>query len=189
MQAAFHEIHRCGFRSAGLDAILSRAGVTKGALYHHFGSKGDLGLAVLDEIIRPMVLEHFLDPIEASDDPAGALIEMVRQTAAMTTSEVLVLGCPLNNLAQELSSVDETFRQRMADIFSEWQERLAECLRRGQETGRVRQNLDATSAAAFIVACWEGSISIGKTTRDENTLQACAEGFVAFAESLRPHAA
>ncbi|MCZ6508759.1 MAG: TetR/AcrR family transcriptional regulator, partial [Acidobacteria bacterium] len=56
LQAATREIHTNGFRSAGLDSILAEAGVTKGALYHHFGSKHELGLAVLEESVRRTVL-------------------------------------------------------------------------------------------------------------------------------------
>jgi TetR/AcrR family transcriptional repressor of nem operon len=51
LQAAFHEIHRSGFRSADVDAILAKAGVTKGALYYHFDNKEALGYAVVDEVI------------------------------------------------------------------------------------------------------------------------------------------
>jgi AcrR family transcriptional regulator len=39
LQAAFQEMHRSGFRSADLDTILAKAGVTKGALYYHFDNK------------------------------------------------------------------------------------------------------------------------------------------------------
>jgi TetR/AcrR family transcriptional repressor of nem operon len=39
LQAAFREIHRSGFQSAGIDAILAATKVTKGALYYHFESK------------------------------------------------------------------------------------------------------------------------------------------------------
>ncbi|HTD14255.1 MAG TPA: helix-turn-helix domain-containing protein, partial [Chthoniobacterales bacterium] len=45
LQAAFREVYRYGFQSAGIDAILAATNVTKGALYHHFESKEALGHA------------------------------------------------------------------------------------------------------------------------------------------------
>ena len=39
LQAAFREVHRSGFQSAGIDTILAATNVTKGALYYHFDSK------------------------------------------------------------------------------------------------------------------------------------------------------
>ena len=49
--AAFAEMYRCGYRGADLNSILGRAGVTKGALYHHFDSKDGLGHAVIEQAI------------------------------------------------------------------------------------------------------------------------------------------
>ena len=43
LEAGFQEVYEHGFRSASIDSILARAGVTKGALYHHFSSKQALG--------------------------------------------------------------------------------------------------------------------------------------------------
>ena len=48
LQAAFQEVFRHGFQSAGIDAILAATNVTKGALYYHFESKEALGFAVIE---------------------------------------------------------------------------------------------------------------------------------------------
>ena len=45
LQAAFREVFRYGFQSAGIDTILAATNVTKGALYYHFESKEALGYA------------------------------------------------------------------------------------------------------------------------------------------------
>jgi hypothetical protein len=52
LQAAFQEIYKSGFRGTDLETILRAAGVTKGAMYHHFASKKALGYAVVDEIME-----------------------------------------------------------------------------------------------------------------------------------------
>jgi len=52
LSAAFEEIYRSGFQAASLDRILAKAGVTKGALYHHFIDKAALGYAVVDEVVK-----------------------------------------------------------------------------------------------------------------------------------------
>ena len=54
LSAAFDEIYTNGFRASSLDAILERTDLTKGALFHQFASKLELGYAVVDEIIVPM---------------------------------------------------------------------------------------------------------------------------------------
>ena len=72
LESAFEEIHRNGFRGASLETILKETGVTKGALYHHFGSKSKLGLAVIDELIRPFVEENWKPVLEAENVIDGA---------------------------------------------------------------------------------------------------------------------
>jgi AcrR family transcriptional regulator len=79
LQAAFREVYRSGFQSAGLDAILAAAGVTKGALYHHFGSKEALGYAIVEEIIAPDNRGQWLRPLQNCEDPIDALIGAVQE--------------------------------------------------------------------------------------------------------------
>ena len=142
LQAGFEEIHKSGFRSADVPRILSCAGVTKGALYHHFGSKKGLGYAVVDEVVRDMVLDHWVRPLNTADNPIDAMIATL--TGAGEDAETAVqCGCPLNNLAQEMSPVDEGFRERVEKLQTLWRRGLARNLARGQREGTVRDDLDA----------------------------------------------
>src|SRR5689334_24973701 len=78
LERAFEEIHRNGFRAASLESILADAGVTKGALYHHFASKTELGYAVVDEVVRPW-MEDTWRPITVADNPIDAAIAVIRE--------------------------------------------------------------------------------------------------------------
>ena len=55
LDAAFHQIYRKGFQGAGLNEIIEKSGLTKGALYHHFKDKKQLSYAVVDETIAQKV--------------------------------------------------------------------------------------------------------------------------------------
>jgi len=113
LQAAFLEMYRSGFQAASLDAILRETGVTKGALYHHFRSKAALAHTVIDEIIEPHVAQRWTAVLDGTDDPIAALQVLFRGKAAETPEEEVMLGCPLNNLALEMSPVDEGFRTHL----------------------------------------------------------------------------
>ena len=83
LHAAFTEIYRNGFQGASLDVILRKAGVTKGALYHHFPDKSALGYAVVDEVVKGLLLERWLGVLERqTGDPLTALQRMLRQRVA-----------------------------------------------------------------------------------------------------------
>ena len=186
LQAVFRVSHREGFRSADLSAILTRAGVTKGALYHHFGGKAELGHEMVEQVLRDWILDRWLHSVEKAADPVDALIDLARKSEQEVTPERLALGCPLNNLSQEMSSIDEGFRQRLSSIYEAWRDGLRVLLERGQRNGTVREDVDALSAATFIVASWEGSIGLAKCELSTDVLSACRLGIERYLETLRP---
>ena len=183
VEVGFEEIYRRGFQAAGLDTIVERAGVTKGALYHHFPSKLELGYAVLDEVIGGFTDERWLKPIAGDGDPIDAIVASVRE-AAKSDFE---FGCPLNNLAQEMSTVDAEFHRRIAALYRRWESGVARALGRGQKQGLVRKDVNVDEAATFVVASIEGAYGLAKNRKDRQPLRACVEGLTRYLDALRTH--
>jgi AcrR family transcriptional regulator len=186
LQAAFEEIYRRGFQAASLDTILAKAGVTKGALYHHFPDKASLGYAVVDEVVKGFLLERWgvLEP--PSRDPVTTLQRILRRRAANLTAHEVELGCPLNNLAQEMSPLDQRFRRGVSAAFDIWTAAVAKDLARGQAEGTVRKDVDPRKIAAFVVASIEGSFGLAKSAQSAAMLRSNLEVLRRFLESLRP---
>ena len=183
LQAAFREVHRSGFQGAGIDTILEATNVTKGALYYHFDSKESLGYAVVDEIITKIVRDNWLRPLLGSGQPIEILVGIVRRTSVRP--EDIRTGCPLLNLATEMSPVDEQFRKRLERIFLAWQEGVAALLRRGQSEGTVRRDLNAEESASFLVAMVEGYASLAKNAQDAKVWEVGIRNIVGWLRSLR----
>ena len=186
LKAAFEEIYRRGFQAASLDTILAKAGVSKGALYHHFPDKASLGYAVVDEVVKGLLLERWgvLEP--PSGDPITALQRILRGRVANLTSREVELGCPLNNLAQEMSPLDQRFRRGVNATFDIWTDAVAKDLGRGQAEGTVRKDVDPRKIAAFVVASIEGSFGLAKGAQSASMLRSNLEVLSSFLESLRP---
>src|SRR5690349_5001130 len=79
LEAAFAEFYTHGFQGGSLNDIVAKAGTTKGALFHHFAGKQDLGYAVVDEIIAPLLQERWLKPLAQSSDPVSDIQRTFRQ--------------------------------------------------------------------------------------------------------------
>lgn len=188
LRAAFEEIYRRGFQAASLDAILDKAGVTKGALYHHFPDKAALGQAVVDEVVSGFLLQRWgigsLAQLET--DPVTALQGILRHRSTKLTAREVELGCPLNNLAQEMSPLDERFRRRVSATFGVWTDAFARAVKKGQAEGTVRRDHDARKIAAFIVAAIEGSFGLAKSAKSATLLRANLDVLSTFLETLRP---
>ena len=183
LQAAFREVYRSGFQSASLDTILASAGVTKGALYHHFKSKEGLGYAIVEEVIAPDLRAKWLRPLQSRKDPIDALIAIV-QGESIRPEDVRG-GCPLNNLALEMSPLHEGFRKRLAKVFHVWQEGIASALREGQTHGRVRRDVEPAETAGFLIATLEGYVSLAKNAQDAKVLKVGIRNMVGWLELLR----
>ncbi len=186
LERAFEEVHRNGFRAASLDSILANAGVTKGALYHHFANKLELGYAVVDEVVRPWMEESWR-PIEQATNPIDAAIATIRERLKARTQMALTIGCPFNNLTQEMSGVDEGFRQRLSAILHDWRKSTANALLRGQASGSVCADVDAQAAAAFVISSIEGCVGMAKASQSKEFLEAGFTGLIEYLEHLRPH--
>ena len=183
MRAAFQEIHRSGFRSADLDAILAKAGVTKGALYYHFDNKEALGYAVVDEVIASKVHQKWVQPLRNVENPIDVLVRII-QSESLKREDVQ-RGCHLLNLSQEMSGLDEGFRRRTARIYKDWHDAMAEALREGQKRGVVRSDINANETATFVIAAWEGYVVLGKNSQDPRMLRSGQRSVIGHIESLR----
>jgi TetR/AcrR family transcriptional repressor of nem operon len=174
LDAAARLIHLRGYHATSLDDVLKHSGVGKGNFYYYFKSKEDLGHAIIDRVVR-LFAERVLDPVFAdpSADPIGQVHTFLDRVLDNQRRRNCVGGCPMGNLASELSDVHEGFRRRLAGIFLEWRVRLTEALSRGQATGRLVADCEPDGLAQFVVAALEGAILLSKVTKDIAVMEQC----------------
>ena len=183
LQAAFREVHRSGFQGASIDAILAASNVTKGALYYHFESKEALGHAVVEEKIAKLTRDRWLRPMRKEGEAIEILIGVVRRMPA--SAQDVRAGCPLLLLSQEMSPLDEHFRKRLEKIFLDWQKGVAALLRRGQDEGTVRRDLNPDETASFLIATVEGYTTLAKNAQDAKVWKTGIRNIVEWLRTLR----
>ena len=186
LQAGFLEFYTNGFQGGSISHIVEQAGSTKGALFHHFDGKQQLGYAVVDEIIGPLLLQRWLLPLVNTNDPLEALLTSFRKYVHEDiASGHFVNGCPLNNLAQEMSPLDPGFHQRIDALYTSWRTGIAEALARGIANGAVPSDVHPQSVAALVVAAQMGIWGTGKSSQNATQMHTAAEGLYTYLESLR----
>lgn len=159
----YEAIHRNGFQGVRADKVVAEMGITKGALYHYFPNKFDLGYAILDELVAP----HYLNiwrSFERSEKGFGTVLlttlDSYRNFAQ--TDEQIKLGCPLTNLTQEMSPLDEGFRKRLYRITQQMQQQIETGLKNAQLTGEFKLDFNPTQTAFFYLSSIEGGFSVAK---------------------------
>ena len=106
-----------------------------------------------------------------TDDPLEAIVTFIEARHEEHKEMAVKCGCPLNNLASEMSPIDEGFRTRIQSLFEAWTRGLASGLRQGQAHGKVREGIDVDQVATFIIASIEGTIGLTKNSQSEEVFK------------------
>ena len=182
LNVAADEIHQHGFKATSLSVILNRCEISKGALYHHFTNKLELGYAVFEEVYKPMFLGTW-QPVLAVDDPIEGLCDfLITMTEEMSCSEA-VCGCPLANLCEEMANVDEGFRLRILSMQEQLNLSIVDALERVSDD--LRTNIVFSQVGYFIAATLNGAISLSKSSRNKELFHQVIDELCLYIRALK----
>ena len=163
-----------GFHATSLGDVMAAAGVTGGALHHHFPTKKALALAVIEERVAAAVRVTWIEPVGSAVSARSGVQQVFVAIADELERQGFVRGCPLNNLAHELSLADPDFRAALATVFDDWRKAIADKVRADQRAG-LESGTDPERFAAAAVALYSGAMSMAKTAQDSSLLRLCAK--------------
>lgn len=184
LDAAFLEIYQHGFQGVSVDDIVRKTSHTKGAFYYHFPTKLDLGYAIVDDMLTPMINERWIVPLESYNNPLEGIARQMQHLIGNADPSVLRTGCPLNNLVQEMAPIDAGFRDRLRAALALWVDGVALHLKRGQQAGFVRLDVNARNAAQFIVLMHEGTYGMLKGLGDPRAFRSLFAPVKQYLESI-----
>ncbi len=158
LEAGADLVHCRGFHHAGLSDILERAGVPKGSFYFYFKSKEDLGLALVDH--HAAALAGAAERLMAADGapPLARLRRFFTTMRGYFAKFDYARGCPIGNLAQEMSDLSPAMRERIRGVLAGMVSRFAELLAEARDRGELPARLHTERTAAFILDAWEGAL-------------------------------
>lgn len=177
LDAAADLFQEKGYSETSTSDIIKAAGISGGALHHHYPTKKAVGLAVIQERVAGAVRSAWIDPVMNAPAAADGVRAAFTSIAGQLDRQKFVRGCPLNNLAIELASVDPEFRSALAPIFDDWRNAIADRLR---EEDKERCGLPSPDElATLIVAAYSGAMAMAKASQS-------AEPLVRVINALRP---
>ena len=184
VRAAYEQMHEHGFQGMRVDQVLKQTKLQKGAFYHHFKSKTELGYAAVEEDIRNLLETVWLIPITKMDNPVTDIPKILKSLGKRAPLLMREHGCPLNNLAQEMSKLDDGFRQRIDSNFTLWINTLAEKMDEAKEQDYIRNDIDSHAVSRFIIAAIEGCISIAKVENTSEQFIACESQISVYLQGI-----
>jgi TetR/AcrR family transcriptional repressor of nem operon len=152
-----------GSTATGVAEILERAGVRSGSLYYFFASKEELLLAVLDRYLDLLWPEVFAPVFADERDPIRrifATLSRYRQGLEMTGVSG---GCPIGNLALELSDHHPQVRAKISANFDAWCAVVRRCL---DDVGeKLPAEVNRERLSHFVLTVLEGAIMQARAQR------------------------
>ena len=175
VESARDLIYSRSYSDVGVAAICDRAGVKKGSFYHFFPSKQELMLAVIDKFIVEFKEQIFAQAFAPDMPPLGRLRRLV-ELAYHFQKEIAdtlghTLGCPFGNLAAEMSTQDESIRQKVERVFAQLESRFAATLDEAAGRGDLDADVDIESTAKAMFAYIEGIMLMAKTRNDPEVIR------------------
>jgi AcrR family transcriptional regulator len=172
VDAAYLAFAGRGYNATGLQELRIAANVSSGAFSHHFATKKDLGFAVIRDRVRSAVESTWIVPVLAAPTAAGGIEQVFETIISDLKQNGSVSGCPVNNLALELSSQDAEFRQQLDQIFLLWRDAISDKLKADLAAGRSRVS-DPGAMATFVVATYSGAMAMAKASQSVQPLRTC----------------
>jgi len=150
VDAAVELFNDVGYANTGLGDIVERAGLTKGALYHHFNSKEALAVAIIDEG-SAILIKTFEGVCRSSAPALECMIHGVLVCVNMADSDKLV------RMGAVLLRTFAKFSEASTLNYRAWVAEMGKQARRAQAEGDMRDDVDAEQAGEFIVGAMLGT--------------------------------
>lgn len=139
LQSATTEFSVKGFDGARVEAIARQAGVNINLVYHYFGNKEALFVAVM-EAAYLTIRKHHNDMNLRALDPVSAMSDLVRSTFRMFSGNPHVIGLLSSENMHEASHIRQS--EQIRNLYNPLLDFIAETLARGVEQGLFRDGID-----------------------------------------------
>ncbi len=159
IESAYNEIYENGYQGASLNTILKNANVHKGSMYHFFSTKKEMALCAIQEKIYAKFEERYERILNLDSNYLEALIEQLKDTSQRD----FIRGCPIANIVQEMSNIDDEFKVIMEKIYYTFRKSIKNILDMAIEKKEMKE-CDTNKLSLYIASTLEGAILSAKAT-------------------------
>lgn len=163
-----------GFGSTTIDSIINQAGVSKGAFFHYFANKEELGHALVTRYaeIDLANLEMMLEKAEGlSDDPLQQLLIFVKLfEQEVHTLEEPYPGCLFASYLHQSGLFNEEILEIIRQWMLTWRKRVLKKLEEVIKQHPPVREVDIESLADMLLVIFEGAFVLSQSLRETQTI-------------------
>jgi TetR/AcrR family transcriptional repressor of nem operon len=164
-----------GYSATSVDQVIAQAGSSKGAFFHHFSSKTDLAVQLVERYVAAD-LAHLRAGLAAAEhitDPAARVIAFVRHYED-GADELMAeqTGCLYATVLAERNFTGSEINDQVAKATRAWRDALADLLRSALAANRPDSDIDADALADHLYTTFEGGYILCRTYADRSAMRA-----------------
>jgi TetR/AcrR family transcriptional repressor of nem operon len=162
IEAAFSIIRQKGYAATSVDELCARAGVTKGAFFHHFPSKDSLAVAAVNQWSEMSIALFTAAPYHHFDDPLDRILGYLEFRKAMLRGEVADFTCLAGTMVQEVYGTHPDIRHACDASISGQAATLESDIADAIKRYHIRAAWTAESLALHTHAVLQGAFVLAK---------------------------
>lgn len=185
LNESFKLFYENGFKTTSVDKIMKATKLTKGAFYHHYKNKKELGLAVISLKLEKRVCEGMILPLYKT----GNALEILEDTFVERLKSFPVYdkqhGCPMNNFINEIGDLEIAYQMALRSIIEEWKTALINLIDRGKAEKTINESISSTAVAVYLISAFEGIRGIRKLYDNDAILDEYIVGLSLYLKQIK----
>ncbi|WP_299107368.1 TetR/AcrR family transcriptional regulator [uncultured Winogradskyella sp.] len=185
LDESFKLFYQNGFKTTSVDKIMKATNLTKGAFYHHYKSKKDLGLEIISSTLQKRVYDGMITPLYQD----GNVLDILESTFSGRLKSFSLFakkhGCPMNNFINEIADEEEAYQIALKRIIEEWKAALVHLLERGKKENTINKSYSSNAIATYLISSFEGVRGIRKLYNDDQILDEYINGLSLYIDQLK----
>jgi TetR/AcrR family transcriptional repressor of nem operon len=169
-----------GYLAMSPRAILDRAGVGQGSMYHYFSGKEQLATEALE-----LAAQELLDVAEVTLAGGGSAIERIRNY--LVDQRDGLRGCPVGRLAGDPGVLESgSLHGVLEATFQSIRSLITSVVQQGVTAGELSTDVSAPDVADTVLAVIQGGYVLAQAAGDVAPFERAVRGALAFLELARP---
>lgn len=157
MQVAGLELfYKNGYHNTSVDDILKELSLSKGAFYHHFDSKEDFFVQIIQNLVAHKMYTMLIEPIEGNTNSLDLISSCFEDALETAVHNEMDYGFVLGNFLNEFNGRNAVIMKYLNDILKIWEVNLVTAIQRGKINGHIDRHVDSEEVAVFLISSYLG---------------------------------
>ena len=184
IETAASIFNKNGYDGTSFSDIVKGTGLSKGAIYGHFGNKDELAFAALEHNLK-LASKIIFSNVKDRKTSSEKLIGFAQSYSLFFEIINNAGGCPVINAAVDYDEGISLFRKSIVKFVTMWQNSITKIIDEGIKKGELRLCDELTAFSSIFISLVEGAIMLSKVMNDRKYIDDASKYLVSMIEKMK----